>query len=199
VLIPDLTLDEYTAARLVASEHGSGSVIDMAAIIDTEVNRAERRGRKLFESLTWKNTFGKQGSRRRASTRLDPYEIHVQVARDVLSGRRRGISQGATQFFDPRVQLAMASEGKACAPLVILERWSFDFPWLVEAGKRKGCELDRRKQGTELLEWVGEIAGIDPTRLMLLRPALPGPEHVKHYLAAKELIETRLLGGQGNA
>ncbi len=199
VLIPDLTLDEYTAARLVASEHGSGSMIEMAAIIDAELNHAERRGRNLFESLTWKNSFGKQGSRRRASTRLDPYEIHVKVARDVLSGDRRGISQGATQFFDPRVQLAMAAEGKACAPLVILERWSFDFPWLVEAGKRKGCELDRRKQGKGLMEWVGEIGGIDPTRLMLLRPALPGPEHVKRYLAAKELIETRLLGGKAYA
>ena len=198
-LVPDLTMDEYTAARLVASEHGSGSMVEMAAIVDTELNRAERKGKSLFESLTWKGTFGKQGSRRRASTRLDPYEIHVKVARDVLSGERRGISQGATQFFDPRVQLAMAAEGKACAPLVILERWAFDFLWLVEGGTRKGCELDRRTQGKGPLEWVGEVGGIDPTRLMLMRPALPGPEHVKRYLAAKELIETRLLGGQGNA
>jgi hypothetical protein len=196
VFVPDLTLDEYTAARLAASEHGSGSIVELAAIIDAELNRAERRGVSLFGSLTWKGTFGKQGSRRRASTRLDPHEVHLEVARDVLSGRKRGISQGATRFFDPRVQLALARKGKACPPLVILERWAFDFPWLKEGGKRKGCQLDRRKPGRDLSEWVGEIEGIDPTRLMLMRPAVPGPEHVRRYLAAKEVIETRLLGGK---
>jgi hypothetical protein len=199
VFAPELTMDEYTAARLVASEHGSGSLAEMAVIVDSELNRAERRGKGLFESLTWKWTFGKQGKRRRASTRLDPYEIHLQVARDVLTGARRGVSQGATRFFNPRVQLAMARKGSACSPLVILERWAFGFPWLKVGGKRQGCELDRRNGGRELLEWVGEIEGVDATVLMLMRPALPGPEHVSRYLAAKGLIEKRLPGGQSHA
>jgi hypothetical protein len=186
----ELSLDEYAAARLAASEHGSGSFEELCAIIDAELNRSRWNDQSLFASLTWHGTFGKQGGRRRASTRLDPHERHVEAARAVLrSGERRGISQGAVRFFDPRTQLALFRAGKACDPLVVLERWSFDYPWLG-----KPCRLNRRRPGRELQEWVGNIPGVDAMSLLLMRPAESGVEHQARFEAARDLIRERLYG-----
>ena len=192
---PKLSLDEYTAARLAASEHFRGSFAELCAIIDAELNRALARHRSLFEHLTWRGTFGRQGRHRVASTRLDPWDIHVAAALGVLrTGAQRGISHGAVRFFDPRTQLWGALRGKWCHPLVVLERWSFDLPWLRVGGKRKRCTLDRSKPGPSPQAWVGEIEGIDSLDLMLMRAASLGDDHQRRYEAARTLIQTRLLG-----
>jgi hypothetical protein len=108
---PGLSRDEYAAARLVASELANGSPALLAAIIDSALNWAERRGLSLYESLTRGagGSFGKQGKSRRASTRLDPRPVHVQAAITVLRGELRGISRGADQFF-PRCQPPAAAD-----------------------------------------------------------------------------------------
>ena len=192
---PTITLDELTGARLAASEHGSGSFTELCCIVDSELNRAQRRGKSLYKSLTYKDTFGKQGKTRRASTRRDPRMRHLLAARAVISGKARGISQGATRFYDPKAQLSAYKRWKAgksnrrhCHPLVILERWAFDLPW---AKTKKRCRLNRRKPGRRPQQWVGPIAGVDPIRLMLMGPG--GAEHKERYESARRLILDNLI------
>lgn len=204
-LVPDLTLDEYTAARLAASEHARGTLVELAAIVDAEVNRATRRRRSLFEHLTGgaQGTYGRQGrtpaGTRVASTRRDPHERHVRAALAVLrTGTMRGVSQGAERFFDPRAQLAQWNAGRSCHPLTILTRWSYGYPFQPGGGRdargRRGCPLDTRRPGTRPLAWVGPIAGIDAVELMLFRPTPLGDEHTRRFHAARQLLEAYLRG-----
>ena len=196
----DLTLDELTAARLIVSEHSRGSAAEWAAMVDAELNRAESRNRTLTDHLTSAGTYGKQGGKhgkgkkRPASTRLDPTREHLRVARAVLGGELRGLSRGAVRFFDPAAQwsahrkwLTGKSKRRHCHPAIIIERWTYNKPW-----DRRGlpCSL-RDRPGRQLQEWVGPIDGIDPLRVMLLRPAKPGKEHERRYREARRLILKR--------
>ena len=198
---PDVTLEELTAARLAASEHSRGTLCELEAIIDAEVNRAQKKRLTLTEHLTSGGTYGKQGGRahgkkkRKASTRRDPHQRHLQAARAIVTtGRGRGIARGAVRFFDPRAQLRAnqkwlrgQSDRRHCHPLVILERWAFDRRWTRSKGQ---CQLDSRT-GRDRQEWVGPIPGIDPLRLLLMRPATS--EHQKRYEAARALLTRHLL------
>ena len=195
-----ITLDELTAARLAASEHFSGTMCELEAIVDAEVNRAAKRRRTLTEHLTSKGTYGRQGGRanggkkRKASTKRDPYERQLRAARAILTtSRSRGISRGAVRFFDPVAQfnanqkwLRGDSDRRHCHPLVILERWAFDRYWAKSKGP---CQLDPKRGGRDRLEWVGPIPGIDPLRLLLMRPATA--EHQQRYEAARALLARR--------
>ena len=192
---PKVTLDELTGARLAASEHSRGTFTELCCIVDAELNRAERKGKSLYESLTHKGTFGKQGRTRRASTRRDPKMRHLLAARAVLSGKARGVSRGAQRFFDPRAQLSAHRRWKSgksnrrhCHPLVILERWVHGYKW----SKGKGpCQLDRTRRG-RTLQWVDEIPGVDPTRLMLFKPGTR--KYGTFYKRARELLILRIPG-----
>lgn len=196
----DVTLEELTAARLIASEHSRGSIAEMAAIVDAEANRARRKKRSLTDHLTSAGTYGKQGGRhgkgkrRPASTRRDPTREHLRIARAVLHGEMRGIARGAVRFYDPvsqwsshRKWITGKSDRRHCHPAVILERWTHDKKW-----NKRGpdCAL-RAKPGRHLQEWVGPIDDINPLRLMLLRPAEPGEEHQRRYREALRLILER--------
>lgn len=196
----DITLDELTAARLIASELSQGTPEEMAAMVDAELNRAEAKGRTLTAHLTSAGTYGKQGGRhgrgkkRPASTAHDPTHKHLDIARRVIGGELRGIALGAVRFFDPVSQYAAhkrwltgKSDRRHCHPAVILRRWTHDLPW-----NRQGppCAL-HDKPGRQLQEWVGPIDGINPLRVMLLRPARPGDEHQQRYEQARRLILER--------
>lgn len=198
-----ITVDELTGARLAASEHHRGSFAELACIVDAELNRAERRGMSLYQSLTHEGTFGKQGSKRRASTRQDPKLRHLWAARAVLSGKARGISQGAERFFDPKAMDAMHTKYKAwlesgrkgkqppavsCDALTLLEAWSFD---LGRQGSSR-CPPDRSKPGSHPQAWVGPIPGVDAVRLMLMKPLPTGPEHTAQYEAARQTLRQGL-------
>ncbi|MCG8419451.1 MAG: hypothetical protein MJE77_16090 [Proteobacteria bacterium] len=193
---PAITLDELTGARLAASEFFGGTFSELCCIVDSELNRAKRRKKSLFRSLTFRGTFGQQGSERRASTRRDPQMRHLVAARAVLSGQKRGIARGAIQFFNPTVQLAMHQrwlngnvKRRHCHPLVILERWCLDLPW----AKGKGpCVLDRQRPGTRVLRWVGDIPGVDPTQLLLFAPGTR--KYRSFYKAARNMLEKRIPG-----
>jgi hypothetical protein len=187
---PTVSLEELTAARLIASEHDSGTETEWAAIVASELNRADRKGMTLYESLTLDGRFGRQGRKTsrgntRASTRRDSSIAQLRIARKVLSGELRGIAKGAQRFFDPRSQ----DRGSyRCNALEILEKWSFDYP-------RGTGRCFRRRAGRRPVEWVGPVPGIDPYRLMLFRPArLPlGPDHAQRFEAARDVI----LQGRG--
>ena len=195
----EVDLDELTGARLAASEHSSGSFTELACIVDTEVNRAERKGQNLFASLTHEAKFGKQGGKRPASTRLDPRMRHLLAARAVIRGKARGISRGATRFFDPEAMEVMhrryrrwvlaGRTGKkpavvSCDALSLLEAWSFDYG---KRGKSR-CPPDRSRTGRHPLAWVGPIPGVDPLRLMLMTPMAIGAEHTRQYQVARDLL-----------
>lgn len=190
-----LTLDEYTAARLAVSEHGSGSPEELACIIDAEVNRAEKRGVSLYEHLTGgTDRFGRQRGVRKASTRLDPTMRHVEAARAVLGGDARGIAQGAHRFFDPRTQTYIARTRGAAPPLLVLERWCYDKAWATKNKSLKGGnELAPWGSGVGdgLEEWVGPIDGVNAYELMLFRSATAGADHNQRYLAAREVIRSK--------
>lgn len=196
-----VTLDELTAARLIASERGdAGSTIEWCCIVDAEVNRAQRAGKSLHDSLTRGAGFGEQGHLRPASTRLDPSEGHLAAARAVLSGEARGIARGAVRFYDPHDEDVLARRYEAwlaapnttkrvartCDALTILERWSFGYPF-----SGVGCELNRTRIGAdnEPQAWVGPIPGVDAWRLMLFVP-MPAsdPRHRAAYEAARDLL-----------
>ena len=86
-----------------------------------------------------------------------------------------------------RKWLAGKSKYRHCHPAIVLERWCFNKAW-----DKKGppCAL-RDKPGRHLQEWVGPIDGIDPLRVMLLRPARPGADHERRYREARRLILER--------
>lgn len=197
---PLITLDELAGARLAASEYGGGSLVELAAIIDAEANRAQAAGRSLFDSLTRGAGFGRQGqgSKRPASTRLDPEFRHLWAARAVLVGMARGIARGAVAFFNPAAMDATHAAWKAgrgsiptsCDALGLLELWSFDRPRLGDAA----CPFDSTKVGPVTRAWVGPIEDVDPWRLMLMKPAKTGAEHFGAYVAAsKEIAKGRAL------
>jgi hypothetical protein len=200
---PSITLDELAGARLAASEYGGGSLVELATVVDAEVSRAQKAGRSLFDSLTRGAGFGRQGqgSKRPASTRLDPEFRHLWAARAVLVGMARGIARGATAFFNPAVMDSAHAAWKSgrgsiptsCDALGLLELWSFDRPRLGDSA----CPFDSTKVGADTRAWVGPIEGVDPWRLLLMKPAKTGAEHFGAYVAARQVIEKgRALVGQ---
>ena len=173
----DLSQDEYTLARIVASEHSSGTPQELACIGDADLNRAARRKKSVTQyALGSAGSYGRQGGGKRSiSTARDPSPRHVRVAmaltRGLFGAPARGISRGATRYFDPRAQFAGHARWKRgealrhCPPLVILRRWTYDLPYVD-----KDCSLGSRRGGDQQ-QWVGAIDGVDAFRLMLFRRA----------------------------
>jgi hypothetical protein len=201
-LYPTLTLEEYTAARLAVSEHGSGSPAELCAIIDAELNRAIAKGVSLFQHLTagtgryW--AYSGSAVRVPASTRTDPGRRHVGAAFAVLrSGAARGIAQGAHRFFDPRAQMYLHQRDGVSHPLIVLEAWCYDKKYALVGGQLPvprrlvgGNEAQPWLSGVgdDLEEWVGPVDGVDAYQLMLFRKAHAGERHNSAYLAARSVI-----------
>lgn len=196
LVIPSITLDELTAARLASSELSDGTDVELRAIIDAELNRAEKKRQSITQHLTSLGFYGRQGTKtfagkkRPAATSRDAYERHHQAAVDVLSGAGRGIALGAVRFFDPVAQLRAwkrwkrgESKRRHCHPRIILERWSLDLEW----AKSGNCALNTDKPGRQPQEWIGPVAGIEPLRLMLFRPA--SNRHSEMLGQARRLID----------
>lgn len=196
------TLEEYTGARLAASEHDSGSPQELVAIIDSELNRA--RGSSLFSSLTaGTGKFGSQGyGDRPASTARDPGRRHLAAAK-IAMGPQRGFTNGATRFYSPSGQQASYLKYKAgltthihsCDAAGILEAWAYDYPRRAGSGRR--CPPDRSRRGPGQMQWVGPVAGIDAWELMLMRPKTTEQEHARMYREASQVLATR--GAYGGA
>lgn len=207
---PGLTLDEYTLARMVYSEHARGSAVELCCLADAGFNKARADGSSLYQYATGGLGFGGQGGARQVSTARAPTPRHIKAALAVLRRRpwmgipglapppARGIARGARRFFDPRAQLALHRQDpvKNCPPLAILERWCFGKPWFIAndgerararaAGDPRGCALSGAGRPVE--EWVGPIEGVDPYELMLLRPA--SALHASLYREARRVIES---------
>lgn len=193
-----ITLDEYTLARVIASEHASGAPAELACIGDADLNRAAADRLSLLDHVTGRTgRYGRQRTPRPVATSRDPRVRHLRAARALLSGEARGVARGAVRYFDPRTQLAMwnKAERTYCHPLAILESWTFRAP-LQPVSERstddKGrvlCGVGKRRSGGQ--QWVGTIEGVDAYELMLLRPATGLIEQQARYAEAKALIESR--------
>jgi hypothetical protein len=115
---PKLTMDEYALARMIRSEGATqGEVRAHVALNDL---KSFRFASDLYELLTYstdpnrRGYFGMQYSpaapasgfpaanKRRYSTKRDPYEVDIRVARNVIADRKAGIdkARGATKFID---------------------------------------------------------------------------------------------------
>lgn len=195
---PGLTRDEYTLARVIASEFGSGTAEEMAAIGDADLNRAERDGRSVYDHATRGNGYGRQGEGsppRPVATRLAPSPRHIAVVFALMRQGVRGIAKGATQYFDPRDQDLLNrqwSDGRrsmrVCPPLVQHERWAFGLSArTATVAGRKVCELFGTRKPT--LEWVGPIGGVDPWRLFLFRRATS--RHAELFVEGQRVIRSR--------
>lgn len=191
-----LTLDEYTLARVIASEHGSGSPAEMACIGDADLNRARRAGRSVFDHATGKSgRYGRQSKPRPVSTARDPYVRQVRVVNALLAGGVRGIARGAVQYLDARTQRALWKQGKASHPLTVLDRWIHARAWK----KRTRDELGRRVDelgppgslGGGPLEWVGPIDGVDAYELLLFRPRTTPEVQAASFAAATDVITSK--------
>lgn len=197
LIISGITLDELAAARLIASERGTmGTTAEWCCIVDAELNRAQRAGMTLYRSLTRGAGFGRQGlAKRPASTRQDGYEGHLAAARAVLGGEARGIARGAVRFFDAVDANAAhaawrkdpAHHARACDALTLLKRWSFGLAFRTP----DTCELaDKVGADNELQRWVGDIAGVNASRVLLFAPATSADAaHLAAYNQARALLE----------
>lgn len=197
-----ITLDEYSAGRLIASERSKGTPEESACFVDAELNRANRRGVSLTQHLTGgTGSYGSQGGRRKAATLRNPTVRHLVAARAVLSGTARGISQGAERFFDPRAQDRLHRAYRAgrtpgrvhsCCAQGTLKAWSYDLP---KAGPYRcgddGMPPSDAEAGSRPMAWVGPISGVDAWRVMLFRPSSYGAKHDAIYEAASRIISAR--------
>jgi hypothetical protein len=197
-VIADLTDEEYGLARVIASEHRTGSPTELCCIGDATINGARAGGRELLDHITGGSAaFGAQGSgggrKRPVSSARSPAARHVRAALALLRGRlwgladppARGIARGARRFYSPRGQLSQhrSSPSTHCSPIVILDRWTFDLDWL----DRSRCLLTTTR-GADQQEWVGPIDGVDAYVLMLFRKA--GRAQGALYVAARRVIES---------
>lgn len=198
-----ITLDELSAARLIASERSSGTPTEWACIVDAELNRAQAKGKTLTDHLTGgTGIYGPQGGKRPAATRRNAQRRHLVAARAVLSGEARGISRGAVRFFDPSAQDRLHRRFKAgktgdrvfsCQARGTLDAWSFDFP-SCKKGRRccaDGLPPVAVKPGPNPQAFVGDIPQVDAYRLMLFKPSELGDAHTKAHADAAAIIRAR--------
>lgn len=192
----DMTRDEYTLARIIASELGDGTAAELLCIGDADLNRARAAGRSVYDHATAGHGYGRQGdpsgSPRPVATSKDPTVRHLRAVRALLApGGARGIARGAQRYFDPKTQLALWRAGKAHHPLTILDRWTFNRAWaggvVRDDDGRMTRPLGPVRPGGE--EWTGPIAGVDAWELMLMRPQTAA--QLELYREAVEVIESR--------
>jgi hypothetical protein len=187
-----MSLDEYTLARVISSENGSGPAAHLLCIGDADLERARRRGISVFDHATGgTGRYGSQKAPRPVATSRDPYVRQLRAVRLLLQpGGARGIAKGATQYFDPRAQLSLWRDGRASHPLVILDRWTFDRPWLTRTRDDDGRRVDTLgPPGSDQLEWIGPIPGVNAWELILLRRKTGDATQRANYEAARAIIE----------
>ena len=112
-------LEVYALARCLASEHANDPNIYLLSIGWAVKNKAAERQESILELLTngagdagdgW---FGEQkaaAGTKYASTARDPHVRHVEVATSVIFGGMPDPTGGATHFFSPRAQDALAQK-----------------------------------------------------------------------------------------
>lgn len=129
-----LHVDVYSLARCIASEHPLGNLWEKSVIGAAILNEAEFRGvtvtklliRRSYKGrlLTGNGFYGKQAGRH-ASTALDPRELDVSVATNILNGFFPDPTGGARRFLhanqDQYTRAKVKGYNKTFAEVV--EKW----------------------------------------------------------------------------
>ena len=68
---------------------------------------------------------------------------------------------------------------------ILFEVWSFDYAKFKNCS---WCPPDRLITGRNTQAWVGPIKGVNPLKLMLMKRMKPGPEHIRQYEAARQVL-----------
>lgn len=207
-VIPDISADEYSLARVIASEAGSRPQAEQMAIASCDVNRARRAGLSLRAHIARGGKYGSQGTGGRLqSSRLDPTEAHARLAIRVVR-ERLDTAKGGTVYFNPRVQWRCHEHPRECAvdgglnrnqsPEAIVRSWSY----LME---RRSCGRDARQRYVcqygpvtgRRNQWVGPIVGIDPWQLMVFteRP----DDAAQHEAVTRQALEVVAAGMRGQS
>ncbi len=110
-------VDTYALARMIASEEGSADLQSQQAVALVVVNDAKSNGWSLLKTITHRRgkaygTFGQQSGRRYSSA-LDPYESHLAVAEEVISGKVTDFTGGSIKFVNPSQKVFDAQAKKA--------------------------------------------------------------------------------------
>jgi hypothetical protein len=125
-----LPVDVYSAARVAASEAGTGSEAEKAAVIWVAINQCRHLGKSLTAGVCSGKGAGLYGAQnagsRWISTRLDPTATDVDIAQRVLAGKLPDNTGGARKFLHPATQDALAKKaakgyGKTAA--VVIADW----------------------------------------------------------------------------
>jgi hypothetical protein len=108
--------DDYGLARMLASEEPNADYVTKVALAWVCVNDSQSFG-GIVAVLTYSSSAAHKGSYgtqtgRRYSTRSDPHEGELEVARRVRGGMEPDITSGAVNFFRPVVQDLLFAEGK---------------------------------------------------------------------------------------
>lgn len=190
------TVEEYSLARVLASEYGNGPAMALLCLADAEVNRARAAGRTVVAEVTaGSERYGSQGTpagggrRRPNSTRLDPHVRHLRAARLVLGGPARGIALGARRYLSPRAQHALWSRGDAShySPLVVLDRWVWERRVVREFRDEHGRRMaELGPEGPGPGEEPVFPCGVDPWVQLFFRPGTR--ERRERYELARRLI-----------
>lgn len=195
-----LTLDEYSLAAVMASEDGDATPETLASIGDATLNRAAHQGVGVYACATTaggvNHGFGAGTGGRPMSTARAPRLRHLRVALALTRGGSRGprgVSRGARAWLHHATQarLAAADSSRHCPPDVVVQRWCWGNRWAdVDAhGRRTSCRLGPNR--APALEWIGRTTGVDPSRLLLFRPATPA--HAAQYRAAMAVVKGEQL------
>jgi spore germination cell wall hydrolase CwlJ-like protein len=106
------SLDVYALARMIASEHPSGTNAVKVAVACVVLNYARKRGVSVSALLLApQGRFGRQNVGKYAATGNDPTAEEIEIARRVLSGGVLDPTGGAVQFDSPRAQRAALARG----------------------------------------------------------------------------------------
>lgn len=217
VKYPGLTRDEYTLARVMASENFSGSAIELAVRGDCDLNKSSAKGLSVFDHAAPRGVYGRQGSGGRpVATSRDPGPRHIAVAFAlmrrqiaVLPPPARGVARGGVQYFDPKTQddlyrgwrdgTSTRTIATTCGALDVLEKWTYGYPKnsITRAEAQSGEICFTRTAPRRALEWVGYVDGIDAYRgPMIMRPATSRQDEL--FSAAVRVIKSRGVDQQGD-
>jgi len=146
-----LTLDQYSLARMCASEEGRGPGAYLLAVAECAVNTAARRKVSVSDLLLKSSRsqgagkFSQQGLGKWASTSRPATRKSVAAAKAALAGSN--FTKGSRDYFSPSGQVVGSKQGVTT----------------IKTSSEKYIQ-DRKEED---LVWVGDLPGIDPTRLMI--------------------------------
>jgi Cell Wall Hydrolase len=155
-----LDIETYSLARALMSEHGQDPDAYLVAAGWAIKNFAAEQGRTITALLTdgkgdaGDGRYGRQSAAagtKYADTHQDPRERHVRIASEIMAGDIRDPTGGATHFFSPKAQDALAAKDPKWKPAAdLLASWTAPYGLYPQGAH------------------VVAVSGVDPYRLTLL-------------------------------